>query len=164
VLAAEYAGHVTVVNPFGTVLSQNKLSLALMWEAQQHFSPLARRWIRRYIPQTYRLTRMCQAELLAHRQDWVLKSVYGCEGEETICGPFVSPETWHEAVTTALPPLWVGQRFFHAAPEPQGVLCNYGVYLVGGKSAGFFARLAPATTAVDAITAPIFIATRKGSR
>src|SRR5438445_803494 len=82
--------------------------------------------------------RMCQAELLAHRQDWVLKSAYGCEGEETICGPFVSDETWGEAVTQALPPWWVCQRFFHAAPESQGALCNYGVFLVGGRGVGFF--------------------------
>jgi hypothetical protein len=163
-LEAEYAGKVTIVNPFGAVLSQNKLSLALLWEEQQRFSPLARRWIRRYIPETYRLTRMCQAELLEHRQDWVLKSAYGCEGEETICGPFVSAETWHESVTKALPPLWVCQRFFHAVPGPQGALCNYGVYLVGGRSGGFFTRLAAAATDADAVTVPTFTATRKGGR
>ncbi len=160
-LEAEYAGRVTIVNPFGAVLSQNKLSLAFMWEEQQRFSPLARRWIRRYIPETYRLTRMCQAELLAHRQDWVLKSAYGCEGEETICGPFVSAETWSEAVIQALPPWWVYQRFFHAAPESQGALCNYGVYLVGGRSVGFFTRLAAEATDAAAMTAPTFITTRK---
>ena len=155
-------GRVTIVNPFGAVLSQNKLSLAFMWEEQQRFSPLAQRWIKRYIPETYRFTRMSQAELLAHRQDWVLKSAYGCEGEETICGPFVSDETWGEAVAKALPPFWVCQRFFHTAPEPQGALCNYGVYLVGGRSAGFFTRLAVAATDAAAVTAPTFIATRKG--
>ena len=160
-LEAEYAGWVTIVNPFGAVLSQNKLSLAFMWEEQQRFSPLARRWIKRYIPETYRLTRMCQAELLAHRQDWVLKSAYGCEGEETICGPFVSAKTWSEAVIQALPPWWVYQRFFHAAPESQGALCNYGVYLVGGRSVGFFTRLAATTTDAAAMTAPTFITTRK---
>jgi hypothetical protein len=160
-LAAEYAGQVTIVNPFGAVVSQNKLSLALMWEEQRRFSPLAQRWIKRYIPETYRLACISQVELLTHRQDWVLKSAYGCEGEETICGPFVSEETWGEAVTRALPPFWVCQRFFHTAPEPQGVLCNYGVYLVGGRSAGFFTRLAVAATDAEAVTAPIFIATRK---
>lgn len=160
-LAAEYAGQVTIVNPFGAVVSQNKLSLALMWEEQQRFSPLAQRWIKRYIPETYRLACVSQTELLTHRQDWVLKSAYGCEGEETICGPFVSESTWGEAVTRALPPFWVCQRFFHVAPEPQGALCNYGVYLVGGRSAGFFTRLAVAATDAEAVTAPIFIATRK---
>lgn len=160
-LAAEYAGQVTIVNPFGAVLSQNKLSLALMWEAQQHFSPLARRWIRRYIPVTYRLSRVSQHELLSHQQEWVVKSAYGCEGEETICGPFVSEQVWQETVTQALPSLWVCQRFFRAAPEPQGALCNYGVYLIGGKSAGFFTRLAAAATDTAAVTTPTYIRTRK---
>ena len=140
-LAAEYAGRVTIVNPFGSVLSQNKLSLALMWEQQQHFSPLARRWIRRYIPATYRLSRLSQDELLGQRQHWVVKSAYGCEGEETICGPFVSAAMWHETITRALPSLWVCQRFFHTAPEPQGALGNYGVYLVGGEKCWIFHAL-----------------------
>ncbi|MBM3227118.1 MAG: hypothetical protein FJZ47_25405 [Candidatus Tectomicrobia bacterium] len=160
-LATDYAGRLTIVNPFGAVLSQNKLTLALMWEARQLFSGLAQRWIQRYIPKTYRMTQVSQAELLAHQQDWVLKSAYGCEGEETVCGPFVSASTWHEAVTKALPHLWVCQRFFHSAAEPQGALCNYGVYLVGGKSVGFFTRLTAAATDTTAATAPTFIATRK---
>ena len=159
-LEAEYAGRVTVVNPFGAVLSQNKLSLAFMWEARQHFSPLAQRWIRRYIPETYRLTQVRRAELLAHRADWVLKSAYGCEGEETLCGPFVSAGLWQEALTKALPALWVCQRFFHVMPEPQGGLGNYGVYVLGGRSAGFFTRLSAAATATDAVTAPTYIAAR----
>src|SRR2546423_15473927 len=104
---------------------------------------------------------MSRAILLAHRHDWVLKSGYGCEGEETICGPFVSAKTWCKRVTEALPPLSGCQRFFHTAPEPQGALCNYGVYLVGGRSVGFFTRLAAAATDADAVTAPIFITTRK---
>ena len=156
-LEAEYAGRVTMVNPFGTVLSQNKLSLAFMWEEQRHFSPLAQRWIRRYIPETYRMAQVPQAVLLAQQQDWVLKSAYGCEGAETICGPFVSAALWDETVTKALPALWVCQRFFDVAPDHHGALCNYGVYLVGGKSAGFFARLAPAATDATAVTAPTFI-------
>src|SRR5262249_55821176 len=161
-LEAEYAGRVTVVNPFGAVLSQNKLTLALLWEEQERFSPLARRWIRRYFPRPFRWPKGPQHELRAHGKDWVLKSVYGWEGKETICGPFVSAEPWCEAVTKALPPFWVCQRFFHAAAEPQGALCNYGVYLIGGRSAGFFTRLAAAATDAYAVTAPTFIAARKG--
>jgi hypothetical protein len=160
-LEAEYTGRVTVVNPFGAVVSQNKLSLAFMWEEQRHFSPLAQGWIRRYIPETYRLSQVAPDALLAHRQDWVLKSAYGCEGEETVCGPFVSPEVWRDTVAGAMPQHWVCQRFFHAAPEPYGALCNYGVYVIGGRSAGFYARLSPTATDVEAMTAPTFVAKRE---
>ena len=158
ILQAEYKGQVTVVNPFGAVISQNKLSLALMWEAQQQFSPMAQRWIRRYIPETYRLSTLEQANLLNQRQAWVLKSAYGCEGEETVCGPYVSPGEWQETVTSAIPEHWVAQRFFSVALEADGTLPNYGVFLVGGKSAGFYTRLAASSTDDTAVTAPTFIA------
>ncbi|MGQ4810493.1 hypothetical protein NKDENANG_03964 [Candidatus Entotheonellaceae bacterium PAL068K] len=158
VLEAEYSGKVTVVNPFGAVLSQNKLTLAFIWEEQERFSPQAQRWIRRYIPETLRLESIPPAELLDHQASWVLKSAYGCEGEETICGPDVSTVEWREAVTTALPEFWIAQRFFDVAPETQGALPNYGVYLVAGCSAGFYTRLAPRSTDETAVTAPTFVA------
>lgn len=157
-LEAEYAGHVTVVNPFGAVLSQNKLTLAFFWEEQRRFSAAVRRWIRRYIPPTYRLTHMPLAQLRAQQPQWVLKSAYGCEGEETVCGPYVTAEVWRETLDDALPEHWVVQRFFHALPESHGTLPNYGVYLVGGRSAGFFTRLAPTATDVAAVTTPTFVA------
>jgi glutathionylspermidine synthase len=158
VLESEYAGAVTVVNPFGAVVSQNKLSLACMWEALEHFSPLAQGWIKRYIPATYRLAQLDRDLLLSQQQQWVLKSAYGCEGEETLCGPYVSAEVWRDALDNALPQHWVAQRFFHATVARDGCIPNYGVYLVGGRSAGFFTRLATTATDVHAVTAPTFIA------
>ncbi|ETW97683.1 glutathionylspermidine synthase family protein [Candidatus Entotheonella palauensis] len=159
-LQAEYDGRVTVVNPFGAVVTQNKLSLALMWEAIGRFSPLARRWIRRYIPETYRLTQMPMDDMLNNRQMWVLKSAYGCEGDETVCGPYVSDEEWRDTLAQAIPEFWICQRFFSVAPEPNGRNPNYGVYLVGGRSAGFYTRLSVAATDEQAVTAPTFIAQR----
>jgi hypothetical protein len=159
-LAAEYAGQVTVVNPFGAVLSQNKLTLAFLWEEQRRFSAAAQRWIRRYIPATYRLTQIAPAQLRAQQQDWVLKSAYGCEGEETICGPYVSACEWQEALEGMAPEFWVCQHFFQALPEAHGALPNYGVYLIGGRSAGFFTRLSCTATDAYAVTTPTFVAHR----
>ena len=159
-LKAEYGGHVTVVNPFGAVVTQNKLSLALMWEAMETFSPRARRWIRRYIPETYRLTQMTMDDVLNHRHLWVLKSAYGSEGDETVCGPYVSDDVWRDTLAHAIPEFWVCQRFFSVAPAPNGCNPNYGVYLVGGRSAGFYTRLSVAATDEQAVTAPTFIARR----
>ncbi len=159
-LEAEYNGKVTVVNPFGTVLTQNKLSLAFMWEEQHRFSPQARRWIQRYIPETYRMETVSAADLLAQRESWVLKSVYGCEGEETICGPFVREAEWEETIACALPEYWVCQRFFSVAPEADGSFPNYGVYLMGGRSAGFYTRLSATATDEQSVTAPTFVVQR----
>ena len=156
-LEAEYHGRVTVVNPFGAVATQNKLSLAMMWEMIEQFSPPSRRWIRRYIPETYRLTQMNRADIAGDRCSWVLKSAYGCEGDETVCGPYVSDEEWRRTLEAAIPKYWICQRFFAVAPEPHGRNPNYGVYLVGGRSAGFYTRLSVAATDERAVTAPTYI-------
>ncbi len=158
VLGAEAAGRVTVVNPFGAVVTQNKLSLAFFWEEQHRFSKGARAWIRRYVPETRRLSTLSAERLRAEREEWVLKSDYGCEGIETVCGPFVSQEAWEKAIEQALPHRFVAQKFFRAAAaDAEGRLANFGVYVLGGTACGFFTRLSPQSTEYTALTVPTFI-------
>jgi len=40
--------------------------------------------------------------IVAKRQEWVLKSDYGCEGEAVVCGPFVKPKDWRVALEMAI--------------------------------------------------------------
>ena len=154
-LNAEYEKKVTVVNPFGSVLTQNKLSMALMWERHDLFSPSAQAWIRAYIPETRRLESLDFATL--KRAEWVLKSDYGCEGDSVIVGPFAKPNDWQLALTTAVPKHWVLQRYFEIAPLEDGLLPNYGAYLIGGEAAGFYTRLSAKSTDYTSVTAPTFI-------
>ena len=91
---------------------------------------------------------------------WVLKSAYGCEGDETVCGPFVSDEEWRDTLAHIIPEFWICQRFFSVAPESNASHPNYGVYLVGGRSAGFYTRLSVAATDEWAITAPTYVERR----
>ncbi|HWS99193.1 MAG TPA: glutathionylspermidine synthase family protein [Pyrinomonadaceae bacterium] len=156
-VGAEMDGHVTVVNPFGAIVTQNKLSLAFFWEEQDRFSREARGWIRRYIPETRRLSTLSLDELRAEREEWVLKSDYGCEGLETVCGPFVSQEVWEKAIGQALPERFVAQKFFRAEADEEGRLANYGVYVLGGTASGFFTRLSHKSTEYTALTVPTFI-------
>lgn len=156
-LAADMAGEVTVVNPFGAVVTQNKLSLAFLWEEQPRFSRRAQRWIRKHIPETYRMTSLSLDQLRAEREAWVLKSDYGCEGEETICGPFVSQEVWDQTIEHALPERFIAQRFFRAEADKAGRQINYGVYLLGGSASGYFTRLSPQSTDYTAVTVPTFV-------
>ncbi len=156
-LAADLAGEVTVVNPFGSVVTQNKLSLAFFWEEQKRFSPQAQNWIRQYIPETYRMTSLPLDRLQSERENWVLKSDYGCEGRETICGPFISEDVWQRTINNALPEHFVAQAFFHVKPDQGGRLANYGVYLFGGGAGGFFTRLAHQSTEYSAVTVPTFV-------
>jgi glutathionylspermidine synthase len=160
-LGAEMAGEVTVVNPFGSVVTQNKLSLAFFWEEQERFSRRARAWIRRYIPETRRLSTLSREQLRDEREDWVLKSDYGCEGQETVCGAFTSEEVWNKTIEQALAPRFVAQRFFHVKGDEKGRLANFGVYVLGGSACGFFTRLSHQSTGYTALTVPTFVASSK---
>lgn len=157
-LEAEHEGRVTVVNPFGSVVTQNKLAMALMWERQELFSSQAQEWIQEHIPETRRLTTV-DADAL-RREEWVLKSNYGCEGDSVLCGPFVKPRDWRVALKTAIPRHWAVQRFFEVAPLDDGTLPNYGVYLLGGKASAFYTRLSAKSTDYTAVTAPTFVRPR----
>ncbi|MFN0087168.1 MAG: glutathionylspermidine synthase family protein [Blastocatellia bacterium] len=154
-LEADSQGRVTIVNPFGAVLTQNKLSMALMWERRDLFSPQAQSWIEEYLPETRRFD--SKRDVRLPREEWVLKSVYGCEGDSVVCGPFVKSTDWQLALTAALPRHWIRQRFFEVTPTPEGMLPNYGAYLIGGHAAGFYTRLSAKATDDTAVTAPTFI-------
>lgn len=154
-LEAERDGRVTVVNPFGAVVTQNKMSMALMWERRALFSKEARNWIDEYIPETRRLSSLDLDSL--SQESWVLKSDYGCEGDSVVCGPFVKPGDWRIALVTAIPHHWVAQRFFEVEPAEDSLLPNYGVYLIGGRAAGFYTRLSEKATDYRSVTAATFI-------
>lgn len=155
-LEAEYENKVTVVNPFGSVLTQNKASMALMWERQELFSAQAQEWIQQYIPETRRLQTLAMETL--NRAEWVLKSTYGCEGDSVLVGHFAKPNDWQLALTTAIPKHWVAQRYFEIAPLEGGLLPNFGAYLIGGAAAGFYTRLSAKSTDYTSVTAPTFVA------
>lgn len=155
ILEAEYEGRVTVVNPFGSVLTQNKHSMALMWEHHELFSPQAQEWIQAYIPETRRLSSLDAAAL--NREDWVLKSVFGCEGDSVLVGRSAKPNDWQLALTTAIPKHWIAQRYFEIAADENGMMPNIGAYLIGGEAAGFYTRLSAKSTDYTAVTAPTFI-------
>ena len=158
-LEAEANSLITVVNPFGSVLTQNKLSLAFMWERKDVFTVKSQRWIERYIPETRSLLRVDIGNL--PREEWVIKSVYGCEGDSVICGPFVSERDWRLMLEKVIPKHWIAQRFFHVQPDASGLLPNIGVYVVGGSAAGFYTRLSPKATDYCALTAPTYVSNSK---
>jgi len=148
---------VTVVNPFGAVIPQNKLSYALCHEKKAWFTPSAQATIERYLPETRRLSVMEREELLTRREEWVLKSDYGCEGAETVVGAFVSEREWKDTLEMAVPSRWVAQRYFRARRDEERMFTNYGVFLLGGRGAGFFTRVSPEATSYGALTVPTFV-------
>jgi hypothetical protein len=150
-------GLCTVVNPFGAVITQNKRTMALLWEEGDRLSAWARETIRRYIPYTARLETLSADRLRAERALWVLKSDYGCEGEEVVIGADTTPADWASVLVDAIPSRWVAQRRFHALADRDGQVINYGVYVVGGRSAGLFTRLQSGCTDRGAVSAPTMV-------
>jgi Glutathionylspermidine synthase preATP-grasp len=150
-------GRCAVVNPFGAVLTQNKRMMALFWEAMDRFSEPARRIIRRHVPYTARLEVLPLGRLVDERALWVLKSDYGCEGEEVIIGAETTPADWVNALADALPDRWIAQRRFEPLRDKRGRSTNYGVYLVGGRGAGMFTRLQSGGTDRTATCVPTIV-------
>lgn len=158
-LAAASEGKVTVVNPFGAVLVQNKIAMAFMWEHRELFSQKAQKWIEAYIPETRRFIAIDAKHL--DRKEWVLKAVYGCEGDSVICGIFVRPREWRRTIRKIVGRHWVVQRYFQVAPIDDGLLPNYGVYVIGGIASGFYSRLSKVATDYSALTAPTFVKAKR---
>jgi glutathionylspermidine synthase len=150
-------GRCVVINPFGAVLTQNKRMMALLWEELPRLPRWARRLVRRYLPVTARLETLEPARLRAERAQWVLKSDYGCEGEEVVIGAETSAEAWGRALADAIPRRWIAQRRFVAVRGASGEVANYGVYVVGGRAAGLFTRLQVGATDRTALTAPTLV-------
>lgn len=138
-LEAAVERRTAVVNPFGAVLTQNKRALALLWELRDRFSPATQQAIARWLPYTARLE-LVRDELWQQREQWVLKSDYGCEGDEVVLGPCVDQATWEDALGHALARRWVAQRWFEPHQDHDGLVTNHGVYVVAGAPSGLLLR------------------------
>ena len=156
-LQGPLAGRCAVVNPFGSVLAQNKRMMAFFWEKLELFSRSAQNAIRAHVPYTCRLESMLREQLAAERDQWVLKSDYGAEGDEVIVGPLTSPQLWEESLRQVAPGRWVAQRFFQAEELPGGETINHGVFLIAGQASGLYARVQKGATDTLAQSTPVFI-------
>ncbi|MBL8737444.1 MAG: glutathionylspermidine synthase family protein [Planctomycetes bacterium] len=156
-LEASVERRTAVVNPFGAVLTQNKRAMALLWELVDRLSPRAAHAVRTFLPFTTRLEDVSE-QVRNDRAHWVLKSDYGCEGDEVVLGPHVDQATWEDALAHAIPHRWIAQRWFDSEPAADGCVQNHGVYLVGGEPAGLLLRRhAPGTTDGNAVIAPVLL-------
>jgi hypothetical protein len=155
-LDAELEGEVAVVNPFGAVLPQNKRAFAFCCEQIERFSAGAQAVIRSAIPWSLRLESADRAALVRAREDWVLKSDYGCEGEEVVLGRDAAPEAWADLLAHAIPRRWIAQRRFDPRRDAGGRVANHGVFVTGGCAAGLYTRLSVGATDAAAISvAPV---------
>lgn len=156
-LSAAAEGKVAIVNPFGAVVPQNKRSMAFFWEHIHRFSPHAQAIIDRYVPVTSRLETLHPEQLFAEREDWVLKSDYGAEGDEVVIGRDVTDEAWRKAVESARPGRFIAQRYFEATANARGESVNHGVFLIAGEAAGIYGRAQAGATDERALSAAVLV-------
>jgi hypothetical protein len=154
-LEACAAGRCAVVNPFGSLLAQNKRTQAFLWDRLPQLSAGARAAVQAHVPFSVRLEAADREQLHREQDDWVLKSDYGCEGEEVIVGRAVDAAHWRDCLEQALPRRFIAQRHFQARRDADDRVVNHGVYLVGGRPAGLYARLSRGPTDVGAVSAAV---------
>lgn len=157
-IAAEVEGKTAVVNPFASVLPQNKRSMAFMWEHIHRFGVRAQSIIERLVPVSSRLETIHPELVRSAREDWVIKSDYGAEGEEVVIGRAVTQEAWQASLDLARPGRWIAQRYFEATRDAAGRIPNYGVFLVAGQAAGLYLRVANGAHDASALSTPILVA------
>lgn len=148
------AGKLAIVNPLGAIVSQNKLSLAFFHDHKEWFSPRARELIAQHLPRARRLCDCDLAEIERDKDQWVLKSDYGCEGAEVLVGKDTTPADWRFALEQVLPARWIVQAYFEAERE-RGELTNYGVFVITGRACGIYLRASTGPTDVAARVVPV---------
>ncbi len=154
-LGAQLSGATAVLNPMGAIVPQNKRFLALLWRHRSRLSPAARNAVEAWIPPTELLEDVPFPQLIDNQAEWVLKSDYGCEGDEVVVGAEVGAATWRRALEQVSPGRWVAQRWFDAARNSAGEQVNLGIYLIGGEAAGLLARRSPQATDHRAVMATV---------
>ena len=156
-LGASVERKTAVLNPFGAVVPQNKRAMALMWEHVHRFSPASQSVIERIVPFSSRLESLHAEQVRVQREQWVLKSDFGAEGDEVVIGRAVTQEEWERCLALARPGRWVAQRYFDAEPGPGGETVNYGVFVVAGEAAGLYVRAQPGATDVHALSVAVLV-------
>ena len=151
------AGTVGVVNPWGAAIGQNKRTLALPWEAPELLPYTLRQELRARVPETRWLESLSRDHLLRERGEWVLKSDYGCEGEEVLLGSETPADMWATALADAAPGRWIVQHAFRPRRDAAGQIRNHGVYTIGGLPSGIYTRCSPGATTATAIALPTLV-------
>jgi glutathionylspermidine synthase len=146
---------VAVINPFSTILTQNKFCMAFMYEYLHLFSTDVQSSIKRYIPYTIRANSIDLEYVESHRERWVLKSIYGCEGVDTVVGMFNSDDEWKLGLEAINPNEWIVQEYYQFGQDDTEKYTNYGVYSVGRKPSGMYVRKSVNSTDNTSMVVPV---------
>jgi glutathionylspermidine synthase len=148
VFEAYRAGRFTMVNDFTALIAQSKKTMALWHERPDLFTAEERDLISRHVPRTsfFRLEDM--ESYRRERERLVIKRQFGRIGEEVLMGHLCEDGEWADWLEwpASEPDQWIVQDRFENLPVEVGGETLYGCfgpYVVSGKFAGFYTRLAP---------------------
>jgi len=138
------AAKIPIINPLSRLLRQTKALYAL-WREEALVDEADTAVLNRYTPHT-EFFRRDRAELYAtHREDWVLKKLYGRMGDAVAIGRLCPPKEWEQAIAEAAktPQAYIAQHAFVPVPIPNGTRQWFpalGVYLIDGAFAAYYSR------------------------
>jgi len=137
------APRLPMMNPLRRLLRQSK-RLYAFWRDPDLLPAEDVAFIEEHTPATRPLEDVADE---GDRARWVLKNAFGRMGDAVTLGGLVEEKEWRETVAAArrAPTEWLLQERFEVAPVRDGGPALYpalGVYLVGGRFAGYYSRAA----------------------
>ncbi len=136
---------IPVVNPLGRILRQSK-GLFAWWRTAPGIDAADRELLGRHTPHTEFLEPRAAARLLAEREDWVLKRMFGRMGDAVVIGHRTPAADWERCLAEACrrPEEWIAQHAFRPLAFPTAAGARLypvlGVYLIDGRFAGHYSR------------------------
>ncbi len=138
-------GKIPVINPLSRVVRQSKALFAL-WRAETLVDEADTAFLNRYTPHTEFFRADRASFYLDHREDWVLKKLFGRMGDAVTIGRLCPALEWEKAVAEACktPEAYIAQHAFVPLPVPNGTRRLFpalGVYLIDGAFAAYYSRV-----------------------
>jgi glutathionylspermidine synthase len=156
----------TFPSPAG-IYSQSKVAFSRACALRDSLSPRAREAVSSYLPETLDLLDAPESDLVRDRAGWVVKRALGRVGDRVFVGALQTDDAWRHVLGEVFAArgrgeAWIAQRFVPQRPIPTPFgdrFLTLGVYLVGGRFVGYFARVTPEThVSHDALCVPVFTA------
>lgn len=153
-------GELRAVSSFASAHAQSKLAMARAQVLEPEEAG-------RIFPPTFALSDVSRETLSRERASWVVKRDLSRVGDHVLVGAQMSDEDFAAALDDVTAgeredgDVWIAQRFVPQASlaTPWGARwLTLGVYVLGGRACGVFARLAgDLTCSHDALVVPVFV-------
>lgn len=138
------AARIPIINPLSRLLRQSK-GLYALWREEPLLDEADTALLNRHTPHTEFFRTNRSALYASHREEWVLKKLYGRMGDSVAIGRLCTPAQWERAIGEAAknPDAYIAQRAFvplSVANSDRRLFPVLGVYLMEGTFADYYSR------------------------